>query len=56
MSGASVEWWWGRGPGPMATWLLGTIAFAVVGVCVYRLLVAGDAKEPPAGTPPESLR
>ena len=32
----------------MATWLLGTIAFAVVAACVYRLLVAGEAKEPPA--------
>ena len=48
--GASVEWWWSRGPGPMATWLLGTIAFAVVAACVYRLLVAGEAKEPPART------
>ena len=47
--GASVEWWWSRGPGPMPTWVLGTIGFAVVGPCVYRLLVSGEAKEPPSG-------
>jgi hypothetical protein len=54
--GASVEWWWGRGPGPMATWLLGALAFAVVGACVYRLLVAGKAEEPVSGTASTALK
>ena len=54
--GASVEWWWSRGPGPMATWLLGSIAFAVVAACVYRLLVAGEAKRPPVRTASGRLR
>lgn len=54
--GASVEWWWSRGPGPMATWLLGTVAFAVVGACVYGLLVAGSAEEPVSGSASTALR
>jgi hypothetical protein len=40
--GESVEWWWSRGPGPMATWLLGTLAFVAVAACVYGLVVARD--------------
>jgi|RhiMetStandDraft_4_1073278.scaffolds.fasta_scaffold00035_4 predicted membrane protein DUF2142 len=53
--GASVEWWWGRGPGPMATWALGALAFAVVGACVYRLLVAGK-EEPVSGSTSTAFR
>jgi hypothetical protein len=41
--GASVEWWWSRGPGPMATWALGTVAFGVVAACVYGLLAGGPS-------------
>jgi len=41
--GASVEWWWNRGPGPMATWMLGTLAFVAVAACVYRLAATRDA-------------
>ena len=53
--GASVEWWWGRGPGPTATWVLGALAFAVVGACVYRLLVTSK-EEPASGSRSTALR
>jgi hypothetical protein len=45
--GASVEWWWSRGPGPMATWVLGTLAFVAVAACVYRRAVTRDLPRMP---------
>jgi len=39
----------------MATWALGALAFAVVGACVYRLLVAGR-EEPVSGSTSTALR
>lgn len=39
--GAQDEWWWGTGPGPLETWLLGSVAFAVVATCGL-LLARGD--------------
>jgi len=35
--GADVEWWWGVGPGPLATWLLGSVAFGVAAACALVL-------------------
>lgn len=35
--GAQAEWWWGKGPGPLATWLIGSIAFAVIVGCALLL-------------------
>lgn len=46
--GARVEWWWSRGPGPLATWMLGTLAFVVVAACAYRLALPRDL---PSGPP-----
>jgi hypothetical protein len=39
----------------MATWVLGALAFAVVGACVYRLLVTGK-EAPPSGSASTALR
>ena len=36
--GVNVEWWWGTGPGPLATWLLGATAFAVAVVCALTIV------------------
>jgi hypothetical protein len=51
--GERVEWWWSTGPGPMATWLLGTCAFALAAIAGWGLLAcerpslaAGRAGEP----------
>ena len=44
--GEAAEWWWSFGPGPMAIWLLGALAFAVLGACAVPLI----ASEPPAGS------
>jgi hypothetical protein len=35
--GSEVEWWWGVGPGPLWTWLLGSLAFASATVCALLL-------------------
>lgn len=34
--GDDTEWWWSSGPGPTATWLIASLAFAVVTAAVLR--------------------
>jgi hypothetical protein len=41
--GSEVEWWWGVGPGPLWTWLLGSLAFASATVCALLLTRLPDA-------------
>lgn len=38
--GDEVEWWWDRGPGPTAVWILASIGFLVVTAVVMRPLCA----------------
>lgn len=40
--GAQTEWWWGAGPGPPATWLIGSTAFAAAAGCA--VLLAGRSR------------
>ena len=40
--GQSIEWWTRGAPGPMATWLLGSLAFAVCALMVVRLSTGSD--------------
>jgi hypothetical protein len=46
--GESVEWWWSAGPGPMVTWVVGSIAFTFVAT-LLALLVIRDVE---TGSPP----
>jgi hypothetical protein len=49
--GAQVEWWWGTGPGPLATWALGSAAFAVAVACVLLLVGRPSSVRAPAVAP-----
>ncbi|MDR7255330.1 hypothetical protein J2X46_004332 [Nocardioides sp. BE266] len=41
--GHEIEWWWSRGPGPTLTWVVASMAFAIVTAAVLRQLrVAPD--------------
>ena len=42
-----MEWWWESGPGPMALWLIGSLAFAV-----FALALFADTLLPPQAPPP----
>jgi Predicted membrane protein (DUF2142) len=48
--GAGVEWWWGVGLGPMATWALGSAGFAVAATCIALAVAWGGESTPQART------
>jgi hypothetical protein len=43
--GEAAEWWWSSGPGPMVTWLFGSLAFALAAASAF-LLVARNERAP----------
>ncbi len=45
---ADREWWWTSGPSPMAVWIVGTVAFALV--VALALQVCRDVAEDPAAS------
>ena len=45
--GENVEWWWGTGPGPLTTWLLGAIAFAIAVACALTVVGWGPGDRSP---------
>ncbi len=48
--GDAAEWWWGRGPGPTATWFVASIAFAILTAAVLRQVRVGPDR--PRGSAP----
>jgi len=40
--GRSIEWWTPGAPGPLATWILGSLGFAVAAWMVVRLSTGRD--------------
>lgn len=51
--GSGAEWWWAAGPSPLATWLLGSIAFAAVFVLMWLVLRRTDAVAAPDPADPD---
>jgi hypothetical protein len=49
--GAGAEWWWGGAPSPLATWLIGTLAFAAVIVLLIMALRPTGGSALPADAP-----
>lgn len=49
--GADAEWWWSHAPSPLATWVVGTIAFAAIFGIIHLLLPRERLAAKPAGSP-----
>lgn len=53
--GAATEWWWAGGPSPLVTWLLGSVAFAVV-VALLTAAWPSETETSPRLQPSAGLR